>query len=176
MKLKKTAAALACILALSYTLTSLTACSTEVKAADLTKGITPKNVSGRDADEAFALAQTGFALGLFKESASVNGYDNLLLSPLSVSLALSMTANGADGETLAEMEKVLGMPIGELNEYYVQYMSSLPNGENCKFHIANSLWVKDDFDVKQDFLQTNRNYYSAPVYTSPFDKQTLSVI
>ena len=176
MKLKKLTAALACAAVLSYTLTHLTACSTKVQAADLTKGITPEHVSGKEADEAFALAQTGFALGLFKESASVNGYDNLLLSPLSVSLALSMTANGADGETLAEMEKVLGMPIGELNEYYVQYMSSLPNGENCKFHIANSLWVKDDFDVKQDFLQTNRNYYSAPVYTSPFDKQTLSDI
>ena len=176
MKLKKTTAAIACILALSFTLTNLTACSTEVQAADLTKGITPEKVSGKEADKAFSLAQTGFALDLFRETAALSGYDNLLISPLSVSLALSMTANGANTDTLTEMENVLGLPVGELNEYFVKYASDLPNEENCKLHIANSLWVKDDFDVKQDFLQTNANYYSAPVYTSPFDAQTLTDI
>ena len=176
MKLKKLTAALVCVLALSYTLTNLTACSTEVQAADLTKNVAPENVSGRDADEGFALAQTGFALDLFRETASVSGCDNLLISPLSVALALSMTANGADSETLAEMENVLGMSVLELNEYFLTYVNNIPEEENCKLHIANSLWAKDDFDVKQDFLQTNRNYYSAPVYTSLFDSQTLNDI
>ena len=176
MRLKKLTAALACTLALSYALTSLTACSTEVQAADLTKGIISESVSGRDTDKDFALAQTGFALDLFRGTASVGGYDNLLISPLSVALALSMTANGAEGDTLAEMEGVLGMPVGELNEYFVTYVNNIPDEKNCKFHIANSLWVKDDFDIKQDFLQTNTNYYSAPVYASPFDDQTLTDI
>lgn len=176
MKLKKLAAALSCALALSYTLTNMTACSSEVQAADLTKGITPANVSGKDTDEAFALAQTGFALDLFRETANIGGYDNLLISPLSVSIALSMTANGADGETLAEMENVLGLSVQELNEYFLNYTGDLPSEKNCKLHLANSLWMKTDFDVKRDFLQTNRNYYSAPVYASPFDNQTLNDI
>lgn len=178
MKLKKPALALACILALSCSLTSLTACSTEVKAADLTKGITPANVSGKDADEVFALAQTGFALDLFKTEAAYGGYDNLLLSPLSVSIALSMTANGADNGTLTEMENVLGLPVQELNDYYVQYIRGLPSEKNCKLHIANSLWLKDDgqVQVEKDFLQTNADYYGAPVYKSPFDNQTLTDI
>ena len=176
MKLKKLTAAFACAAVLSYTLINLTACSAEVQAADLTKNITPANVSGKDTDEKFALAQTGFALDLFRETASKSGYDNLLLSPLSVTLALSMTANGADGDTLEEMENVLGMSVQELNEYFLTYANGLPSEENCKLHIANSLWMKDDFDVKQDFLQMGRNYYSAPVYASPFDGQTLTDI
>ena len=174
--MKKSIAALSCTLALSLALTNLTACSTEIKAADLTENITPANVSGKAADEKFALAQTGFALDLFRETAAESGYDNLLLSPLSVTLALSMTANGADGDTLTEMESVLGLSAQELNEYFFTYANGLPSEKNCKLHIANSLWMKDDFDVKRDFLQTNRNYYSAPVYASPFDSQTLNDI
>ena len=173
MKPKKLTAAIACVLALSCALTNLTACSAEVQAAELTKDIIPENVSGKDADGDFAIAQMGFALDLFKETADLSGYDNLLLSPLSVTLALSMTANGADKNTLAEMESVLGMSVQDLNEYFVSYAGSLPNEENCKLHIANSLWTKEDFDVKQDFLQRCANYYSAPVYASPFDSQTV---
>ena len=173
MKLKKLALALVCVLTLSYTLTNLTACSTKVQAADLTKGVTPQKVSGKDEDEAFALAQTGFALDLFKETASGSGCDNLLISPLSVALALSMTANGADSETLTEMENVLGMSVQELNEYFVSYVNNIPEEENCKLHIADSLWVKEDFDARQEFLQTNANYYQAPVYISPFNDQTV---
>lgn len=176
MKLKKLAATLACVLSLSYTLTNLTACSTEVQASDLAKGITSEKVSGKDTDESFALAQMGFALDLFKETASVSGCDNLLLSPLSVALALSMTANGADTNTLTEMENVLGLPVQELNQYFVTYVGSLPENEDCKLHIANSLWMRAGFDVKQDFLQTNADYYSAPVYAAPFDSQTVKDI
>lgn len=173
MKLKKLIAVIACALALSYTIANITACTSEVQAADLTEGITPEKVSGREADEGFALAQTGFALDLFKQTASINGCDNLLLSPLSVSAALAMTANGADTDTLAEMESVLGMTVEELNGYFAAYAGSLPSEENCKLHMANSLWVKEDFGVKQEFLQTCANYYSAPVYSSPFNDQTV---
>ena len=173
MKLKKL---IACTLALSCVLTNLTACGSEVQAADLTKNIKSENVTGKDADENFALAQMGFALDLFRETASAGGYENLLISPLSVALALSMTANGADSETLAEMENVLGLSVQELNGYFLNYVNSLPNEKNCKLHIANSLWMKDDFNVKQDFLKTNANYYAAPVYAAPFNNQTLSDI
>ena len=176
MKVKKIAAAFACTLALSYTLASLTACSNQVQAADLTEGIAPESVSGKDADESFAMSQLDFSLRLFRQTAQNSGYDNLLLSPLSVTLALSMTANGADGDTLAEMENVLGMSVQELNEYFVKYAGSLPSEKDCKLHVANSLWVKDGFDVKQDFLQTNANYYDAGVYKSAFDQQTLNDI
>ena len=43
---------------------------------------------------------------------------NTLISPLSVLSALSMTANGAAGSTLEQMENVFGLPVTELNEYF----------------------------------------------------------
>ena len=61
--------------------------------------------------ETEAEALTEFSLNLLREN--WNG-ENLLLSPLSVLSALGMTANGAGGETLRQMETVLSLPAEEL--------------------------------------------------------------
>ena len=178
MKAKKIATVIAGTLALSLALTSLTACSAEIKAVDLTQGIAPANISGRETDEDFVLSQTDFSLRLFRQTAQEAGYDNLLISPLSVSLALSMTANGADNDTLAEMEATLGMSVEELNEYLFTYVKNLPSDKDYKLHVANSLWLRDNGKVKteQSFLQTNADYYGADLYKSAFDQQTLTDI
>ena len=63
--------------------------------------------------ETEAEALTEFSLNLLREN--WNG-ENLLLSPLSVLSALGMTANGAQGETLAQMEAVFGLPLGEVKK------------------------------------------------------------
>ena len=77
----------------------------------------PSREAGKVSDE-FRKAAADFALKLLNESRSEYEGDALLVSPLSALLALAMTANGAEGETLSEMEKVLGggMSIEELNE------------------------------------------------------------
>ena len=59
---------------------------------------------------------TDFALRLFRECEEPG--KNTLISPLSVICALAMTANGAEEETLSQMESVLGMTAGELNDIY----------------------------------------------------------
>ncbi len=121
-------------------------------------------------------AVTDFAVRLFK--ASREDGKNTLISPLSVLVALSMTANGADGETLSQMESVLGMPISELNTWIHSYMENLPEEEKYKLSLANSIWFKDTetLSVKEDFLQTNADYYGAGIYKAPFDDTTLKEI
>ena len=121
-------------------------------------------------------AATDFALRLFR--ASNEKGKNTLISPLSVLCALSMTANGAKGETREQMEATLGMPIEELNLYISNYMNSLPNTEKYKLHLANSIWFTDDerFTVNEDFLQINADYYGAGAYKAPFDDSTLEDI
>lgn len=162
-------------LPLYHSLRTLAAvCKADVQATDLTNGIIFKPTEGMKPDESFALAQIRFALDLFRETASVSGYNNLLLSPLSVMLALSMTANGADADTLTEMERVLGLSVLELNRYFASYLSDPSMDENCRLYLANSLWIKDGYEVKQDFLQTNADCYGASVYSSPFDDQTVT--
>ena len=146
-----------------------------VKAANLMDGITPNAVIGSVADDRFTAAQTNFALRLFQACADQTSDKNTLVSPISVMLALAMTANGADGQTKAEMEAVLGMPIEELNAFLYSYVNHLPISETAKVVIANSIWYRDDpqLTVKQPFLQANADYYGAAAYKAPFDDSTV---
>lgn len=120
---------------------------------------------------------TDFAVRLFQSSMEEG--KNTLISPVSVLTALAMTANGADGETLAQMEEVLGIPKEDLNHYIESYMEQLPEEDTYKLSLANSIWFKDDeemFQVNEDFLQLNANYYDADIYKAPFDESTLTDI
>ena len=155
---------------------NLTGCTMEVQAKDLMEGITPNNVNALDDLSSQNADVTDFAIRLFQAS---NEKDkNTLISPLSVLCALAMTANGAEEETLAQMEEVLGMTTEELNLYLYSYMKNLPQGDKYKLSLANSIWFTEDehFTVNQDFLQTNADYYGADIYKAPFDKQTLKDI
>ncbi len=147
---------------------------------DLMSGIKTKSVSTKKADNEFLTSQYSFATELFKKTYIEDKGKNTLVSPLSVMLALSMTANGADGETLSEMEKVLGqnIPLDSLNEYLKGYTSSLPNDEGGSLKIANSIWFRniEGFTVKNDFLQKNANFYSADAFKTPFDDSTVKEI
>ena len=136
---------------------NLSACATNAGALDLMNSVQSKTVQGKATDEKFTSAYSDFAAKLFNTSDDKDS--NSLISPLSVMLALAMTANGADGETKAEMEKVLGadIPLDDLNEYLYAYISSLPSGDEYKVKTANSIWYRNDgsLAVKQDFLQKN---------------------
>ena len=99
------------------------------KTVNLMQDITAADAEAKTVDEAFTDSQYAFAAGLFKESDRSNEErKNLLISPLSVSVALSMTANGAREQTLSEMENVLGgdLKIADLNAYYKDLLNTLP--------------------------------------------------
>ena len=141
-------------------LVNLTGCAAKAQAADLMKGITPGAVTGKEMDDSFRMQEMSFALELLQASLKGEENKNILLSPLSVQLALAMTANGAAGQTRQEMEALLGgdIPLELLNEYLYTYVNDLPNKENSKLHIANSIWYRDEenrLQVEQGFLQTN---------------------
>ncbi|MBR5681694.1 MAG: serpin family protein [Ruminococcus sp.] len=137
---------------------------------------------GKTVDEEFAAAEMNLGIELLKKSfaPAKAGEENLLISPMSVSAALAMTANGADGKTRSEMEKVLGngLTLGQINEYMAYYLSKLPNNEKEKVYIADSIWFKDkpSFKVYEDFLEQNKKYYGAELYKAPFDDNTVTDI
>ncbi len=113
---------------------------------------------------------TDFAVRLM-QTANDEG-QSTLISPLSVMIALAMTANGADGGTREEMEQVLGMSCEELNGFLSAYLSSLGNDDGCALSCADSIWIKDDggVEVSEDFLETTEEYYGSEVHTDPFDE------
>ena len=164
------------LLLVAATMINLSGCAVKVQAANMMEGIAPNTVSGRKADAKFIGSTADFSLELFQRS--LDPENNSLVSPLSVLLALAMTANGADTATLAEMEAVLGrdIPLTELNEYLYTYVDSLSSASKAKFSIANSIWFRDCLRVEQEFLQTNADYYGAAAYRAAFDQQTLADI
>lgn len=152
-------------------LSGLTVC-TSGSSDDLMKGVPGKAQAVQPDMKSGAAAAADFGVRLFQTS--LEDGKNTLISPLSVLYALAMTANGADGDTLAQMELVLGMDCANLNEFMLAYMDLLPQWEDCKLNLANAIWFKDDpnFEVEQDFLQNNADYYRAGIYKAPFDDST----
>ena len=141
----------------------------ERRSVDLLKGIeASEGVKGKEADSAFVSAQSKFSVNLLKQvqEKETDKNKNLLVSPLSVSLALGMTMNGAKGDTLTEMQKVLGdtLTAEELNAYYKGWSDRLLTPQTVRYYgfnddgyfdeletesapvtLANAIWIKDDF-------------------------------
>ena len=149
----------------------LTACS-QVSANDLMKNVPAKAVDVLPDMDTGAAAAADFGVRLFQNSMEEG--KNTLISPLSVLYALAMTTNGAEGETLSQMEQVLGMDVDNMNSYMLAYLDLLPETKDYKMSLANSIWFKDDpdFIVEQSFLQTNADYYGAGAYKAAFDEGT----
>ena len=101
-----------------------------------------------------------------------NKKENMMISPLSVSMALSMTYNGADAETKTAMENTLhfdGLMIENININNRQLSEALMNVDSrVNFNIANSIWYRSDFSVLPDFVSTNENFYNAEVQALDF--------
>ena len=94
--------------------------------------------------------------------ASMEEGKNTLISPISVLAALSMTANGAEGETLTQMETVVGQNRDALNDWYKENMSK----DNDYLRLSNALFIKNDpeLTVKDAFVKTIEKYYAVENY------------
>lgn len=137
-----------------------------------------KAVDGASVEDSAAVSD--FALKLLHQSLQDESLKtkNVLISPVSVLYALSMTANGAEGQTLAQMEAALGAPVSAWNSYLSRYRSSLSEEEGCKFSLANSIWLRDDpgLKIQESFLKTNADWYGADIYKAPFNASTVQAI
>ena len=126
----------------------------------------------------FKAQYSEFALRLLEECFEGSG---TLVSPLSVLTALQMTANGAQGQTLDEMMRVLGGNIDRdtMNQQLFNYYESLRNEEKAKFHVANAVWMTDSpaFTVNKGFVNTIDNTFRAQLAKVPFgDPATVDAI
>lgn len=122
----------------------------------------------QQADQAFAQ----LAVELLKGARE--GGEDALVSPLSVLMALAMTANGADGETLAAFEQVLGggVDLDTLNANcasLIQDYAAL--GGSTQANLANSLWLDEGRKADPDFLQRCADTYGAGLFSVDLDTQ-----
>jgi serpin B len=109
-----------------------------------------------------------FAFDLFNPVLSDNkGTENIIISPFSITSALSMTLNGAAGETFEAMRKSLGLEestLQQINDTYLKLMTELvPVDNRVTVEIANSVWVEKRLTVKQPFISALQTWYKAEV-------------
>jgi serine protease inhibitor len=134
------------------------------------------------AEEQVAGANTYFGLGLLRHLHGAESKPNLLISPLSASMALGMTMNGAAGSTYDAMRTSLGygdFTDAEINEAYRGLIAQLrARDPKVEFKLANSIWHERTFQVKQPFLNAARDFFDAEVaaldFRSPSAPKTIS--
>jgi serine protease inhibitor len=106
---------------------------------------------------------------------------NIMVSPLSISMAFGMVRNGAAGTTLEAISNTLGMAgmtDAEINESYKYIMETFGGLDpQVKLSIANSIWYENTFTVEQPFIATNQEYFNAEVNALDFsDPEAVNTI
>lgn len=123
-----------------------------------------------------------FGLNLFKSiTKNEDPTQNIFISPLSISLALSMTYNGAANSTRDSIQKTLGiegLTTDEINKSCSDLINALKVLDpKVIMEIANSIWYDQFLPVKPDFLEINKTYFDAEVTMANFkESATLNLI
>lgn len=109
-----------------------------------------------------------FAMGLLRETAAGNSTAaNVFLSPLSASMALGMTMNGAAGDTWTQMRNMLGfegLSGDEVNAAYRGLIDLLVGLDvSVELGLANSIWTRAGYPVLDGFYERARTYFDAHV-------------
>src|SRR3569833_1793082 len=158
------------LLSLAAVLFVITSCKKDSKKPNPDNGI---SLSLNATEQQQAAGDKAFTINLFKTVAtgSTDG-SNLIVSPLRASMALGMTANGANGQTLTDMRSTLGFndfTEDQVNSYYNTLVTQLPQLDpNTTVKIANSIWYDQKFNVLPQFIKTDSTYFNANVLSLDF--------
>lgn len=165
------------LLLLAFVLTSVSSCEKNDPVPDENKII---NLDEKSAQ--LVEADNAFGIELFQTIRAESDEENLMISPLSVSVALAMAYNGADSGTKSEMEKMLklnGLTKEQINASYQMLINALQKlDDEVVFEIANAIFYADGFSVKPGFLSINQDVYDAEVsklnFSSPAAVETIN--
>jgi serine protease inhibitor len=127
-------------------------------------------------------SDNSFGLKVFQEIVKSDKDQNVFISPLSISMALGMTLNGANGTTKEAMQSALelaGLSDQQINENYKSLIELLVDLDpKVKFQIANSIWYRNTMTFEQSFLDINKNYFDAEVsgldFSNPQSKNIIN--
>ena len=117
-----------------------------------------------------------FSFSLFRTINAAQAGANVFTSPLSASMALGMTMNGAANTTYDQMRAALafgGTTDADINQGYKSLIALLRGLDaSVDFRIANSIWYRTGFPVTQTFLDAGTSYFDAQVSALDFSSQS----
>ena len=115
-------------------------------------------------------SQTGVSLSFFSHVNAVSGADeNVVTSPYSAAVCLSMLAEGAGGQTRAEFDSALGGIMFKAED--------LGSNDTVVVKSANSIWIDDNFSIRNSYVDLLQNDFDAFITTQRFsDPATVKAI
>ena len=130
---------------------------------------------------AISAASNTFGLKLLKKIVDEEPGKNIFISPMSISMALAMTLNGAEGETKKAMLKTLEfseIDLAGMNRQFKERIRMLKNLDPAvKLQIANSIWYRSDFQIEKQFIKVNQDNFDARISGVDFrDAGTVNLI
>lgn len=116
-------------------------------------------------------AYIDFGFRVYDEISKDNDRSNIFISPLSLALATSILYNGAAGETMEEFKNTLGLNNFSLSEFNEanrelldEYSSYNAKSDNLDLEIHNSLWMREDWEFKEEFKDDIIGCYDAEAF------------
>jgi serine protease inhibitor len=134
------------------------------------------------AEQKLVTGSNAFAFDLFRQINTDQRSANVFISPLSASMALGMTANGAAGSTYEAMHSTLRLGDAtrqDVNEGYASLIALLRGlDKSTDFRIANSIWYEQTFPFNDSFLGDSKSFFDAEVkgldFKSPSSLATIN--
>ena len=131
---------------------------------------------------ALADANRRFSFKLWQTLLEREDEKNVFISPASIAIALTMTYNGASGETqtaMAEALELQGLSLAEVNQGYAHLQQSLrQNKSSIELSLANSLWGREDIAFDPQFIDNTKTFYNAHLrslnFSNPKTKQQIN--
>jgi len=153
------------------TVAVVAACSDATGPSGRTPRITELPRALSSGEQAVIGASNAFGFNLLRELDRTRADSNIFMSPLSASMALGMTMNGASGQTFDEMRSTLGFgaqPSAEINASYRSLIDMLRAlDQTVDVRIANAIWYRTGFPFEAIFLDESKQFFDAKV--APLD-------
>jgi serine protease inhibitor len=131
------------------------------------------------AEQKLIAGNNAFAFDLFKTLNATQRSANVFVSPISASMALGMTMNGANGTTFEAMRHALRLDNAsreEINQGYKSLIALLRGlDKSVDFRIANSIWYDKTFPFKSDFIGESQSSFDAVVKPVDFDNESATL-
>ena len=168
MKILFNIMALLCIVAVSCN-------KVEVEDGDVSeKEVTIAPIELTKAEGEMSQTINGFAIDIYRQAYKESSSSDLLLSPLSLAIDLSMLSSGAKGETEKQIQNTLGFnskSLDEIEQYFKKLCFGLStvDGEST-FRSSNSAWFNKGYEIKKDFSDKLSEGYNAYCETLDFNE------
>ncbi|XP_043835250.1 leukocyte elastase inhibitor-like [Dromiciops gliroides] len=120
--------------------------------------------------EQLSVANTRFAVELYKELVETHPKENIFISPFSISTALAMVLVGARGNTAAQVSKTLHFDeVDEIHSRFQSLNTSInKSGTSYILKLANRLFGENTYNFLSEFLNSTQKLYGAELATVDF--------